>query len=88
MTVDKSLIYSTDTLLLHIYFGHKNETISLRFMRILTSSIIIVILEFMFYKPESSSEDSFPGEVLQLNKENSKVQILSVFSTVHIFNRY
>lgn len=57
-------------------------------MRILTSSIIIVILEFMFYKPESSSEDSVPGEVLQLNKENSKAQILSVFSTVDIFNRY
>lgn len=57
-------------------------------MRILTSSIIIVILEFMFYKPESSSEDSFPEEVLQLNKENSKAQILSVFSTVDIFNRY
>lgn len=69
MTVNKSLIYSTDTLLLHIYFGHKNETISLRFMRILTSSIIIVILEFMFYKPESSSEDSSPGEVLQLIKK-------------------
>lgn len=57
-------------------------------MRILTSSIIIVILEFMFYKTESSSKDSFPGEVLQLNKENSKAQILSVFSTVDIFNRY
>ena len=43
----------------------------------------------MFYKPESSSEDSFPGEVLQLNKENSKAQIPSVFSkTVNIFNRY
>ena len=42
----------------------------------------------MFYKPESSSEDSVPGEVLQLNKENSKAQILSVFSTVDIFNRY
>ena len=46
----------------------------------------MVILEFTFYKPESSSEEV--AEALQLNKENCNAQILPVFSTVDIFNRY
>ena len=40
------------------------------------------MLVFIFYEPESSSEDSFIAEALQLNKENCNAQILSVFSTV------